>query len=219
MPILRMLKIQSIAFYLTLFALGTIACSVSAQPVKASRSLSNPAIWMDRYDGPSVKTDLGYGIILNKASSLRKEWFVLRDDSAPALLEGENGITIAFGTAELGGSNRYEYRLAHKLNSKEPLAAIELRVHVFDVFGKLIRTLSATSLVDVVDADFGTSVWRVPTENEAAAAFASVAYVAATRTASGRVYEIDRVAVLELLRRISRRITETDLDPKRGDSP
>jgi len=43
----------------------------------------------------------------------------------------------------------------------------------------------------------------------------SSSYVARVRTASGRVYEIDRVAVLEQIRKVARKITEADLEPKR----
>jgi len=93
--------------------------------------------------------------------------------------------------------------------------AVEIRVHVIDVFGKLIRKLSSSQILDFADQKYFDGKWRLWSENEASEAFASVAYVAQVRTAAGRVYEIDRAAVLEQVRKVSKRITEADLEPKK----
>ena len=44
-----------------------------------------------------------------------------------------------------------------------------------------------------------------------------MAYVASVRTAAGRVYEINRPALLEQLLKVSRRITEADIEPPKRD--
>ena len=46
-------------------------------------------------------------------------------------------------------------------------------------------------------------------------AFASVVYTAQVRTASGRVYEIDKAALLDQVSKVTMRISESDLEPKK----
>jgi hypothetical protein len=62
---------------------------------------------MDRYSGLSVRTDLGYGISINKESSLKREWFVVRDENAPAALLGEVGINVIYKSGEKYSSGQY----------------------------------------------------------------------------------------------------------------
>jgi hypothetical protein len=202
-----------------LVAVVGIAGAANAQQPKAPALSGRSVISMERYPGGGVATDLGYGITLNKTSSLKREWFVVRDDNAPATIEGPVGIGVRYKSGERYSSGQYQYQATYTVRAKEPLAAIELRVHVFDVFGKLIKTLSATELVDFSDTRAFEAAWRIWSENEASEAFASVAYLAQVRTAAGRVYEADRSAVFDQVRRVGRRITEADLEPKREAPP
>lgn len=204
---------KSPAIILSLIA-STFLTGVIAQPASPSTSSPRSTVSMSRYDGPSVRTDLGFGIVLNRSSSLRREWFVLNDENAPASIQGKTGVSVSYNSGGRGSSGRYEYQLSYDLKSTEPLSAIKIRAHVFDVFGTLIRTLVATNIIDVSGTNSNSDVWRIWSENEASEAFASVVYISAVRTSSGRVYEIDRGAVLEQLRSVSRRISDADLDPK-----
>ena len=151
--------------------------------------------------------------------SLKREWFVVRDENSPVSIEGSTGIQVAYKSGERYSSGQYQYNVMYQLKAKEPIAAFEIRVHVLDVFGRLLKTLSASELVDFSDSRSFDGTWRIWSENEASEAFASVAYVAQVRTASGRVYEADRAAVFDQVRKVARRITEADLEPKREAPP
>jgi hypothetical protein len=200
-----------------ILAIGLLAATtvVSAQQSKALPSGKGATISIERYEGGSVITDLGYNISLNKNSSLKREWFVVRDENSPASIEGLAGVRVAYKSGERYSSGQYQYGVTYQLKAKEPIVAFEIRVHVLDVFGRLLKTLSSTELVDFSDSRSFDGNWRIWSENEASEAFASVAYVAQVRTASGRVYEADRAAVFDQIRKVARRITEADLEPKR----
>lgn len=206
---------QFLIFLFACFGLLSLAFGQQAKQPSPSKSA---AVVMDRYSGLSVKTDLGYGISINNESSLKREWFVVRDESAPAALLGEVGINVIYKSGEKYSSGQYQYEVIYQVKPQEPIAAIELRVHVLDVFGKLLKTLSATQLDDFSEPKSFTGNWRIWSENEATEAFASVAYIAQARTVSGRVYEADSKAIFDQVRKVAKRITEADLEPKR-ESP
>ncbi len=168
---------------------------------------------MDRSEGTSIVTNLGYNVTLNKGSTLRREWFVIRDDAAPVQIEGAAGVNVIYKSERSSG--QYQYQIPYQLKAKEPVTAVEIRVHVLDVFGRLLKTLSATEVIDFSETRGFEGNWRIWSENEASEAFASVAYVAQARTASGRVYEADRTAIFDQVRKVAKRISEADLEPKK----
>jgi len=187
-------------------------------PPKAASESTRPQLVIERTEGPEVKTTLGYGIVLNKGSSLKREWFVVRDPDAPVQIDGLTGIRVRYNSGERYSSGNFEYNATYSIIPKEPVSAVEVRFVVFDVFGRLVRTLSSTEVEDAAAKKEFKAGWRVWSENEASEAFASVAYVAQVRTSAGRVYEANSAAVLEQVRKVSKRITEADLEPKR-DAP
>lgn len=196
-------------------ALIVMASAASAQQPKAVAPSAVPMIAMDRYEGSHVATDLGY----KTYSSLRRDWFVVRDDGAPAAIDGPTGIQVVHGTDERYPFLPFQYRMSYQLNTREPITAVEIRVHVIDVFGRLLKTLSVTELMDFSESRTFDASWRVWSEQEASDAFASIAYVARARTATGRVYEADRAAILEQVRRVARHIDPIDLEPMREPLP
>lgn len=193
---------------------ASFANAQTSKPAAASRA----SITMERFEGTRVTVELGYGIAVNKSSTLKREWFVVRDESAPAAIEGQAGVYVTYKSGDRSSLGQYQYQVPYQIKAKEPIAAFEIRVHVLDVFGRLLKTLSATEVGDFSESKTFDATWRIWSENEAAEAFASVAYVAQVRTASGRVYEADRSAVFDQVRKVAKRITETDLEPKR-DQP
>lgn len=176
------------------------------------------AITVDRSEGPDVTVSLGYGIVLNKESTLRREWFVVRDAQAPAFIEGPAGIRVVFKDGDRGSRGEFQYTSSYRLAAREPVTAFEVRAVVIDVFGRTVKTLSSTEVVPVTGGRDFRSAWRIFSENEASEAFASVMYVAQVRTAAGRVYVADRAAIFDQVRKVASRLTEADLEPKR-DSP
>ncbi|WP_310389282.1 hypothetical protein [Roseateles sp.] len=150
---------------------------------------------------------------MNNGSTLRREWFVIRDDASPVQIVGSAGVNVIYKSERSSG--QYQYRIPYQLKSKESVTAVEVRMHVLDVFGRLLKTLSSTEVTDFSDIKGFEGIWRIWSENEASGAFASVAYVAQVRTASGRVYEADRTAVFEQVRKVAKRISEADLEPEK----
>lgn len=195
--------------------IAAMACTAAAAQGQPSKS---PVLAMDRFEGSSVKTELGFGIVLNKNSTLKREWFVIRDPASPVQFDGATGVTVVYKD---GGraSGSYQYQASYTVMPSQPVVAYELRYVVLDVFGRLLKSLSATEVEDRSNPVNGTAQWRIWSENEASEVFASVAYVANVRTSSGTVYEANRAAIFEQVRKVSRRISEADLEPKREGPP
>lgn len=163
------------------------------------------SIIIERYDGNSVVTKLDAKHSINPDSTLNREWFSLRDVDAPLLLDGQASLDVRYRSGE------YEYVLDYSLVAREPITAYEIRVHVFDPFGNLIRSLTTTELIDVKTSLGLRGFWKVLSESEASQAYASLSYVSQVRTATGKVYEIDRNSVVEFAAKVGRRLKASDL--------
>jgi hypothetical protein len=203
-----------------IFILLAIASNITFAQQPRSTQTSPPGnLSIERFEGTAVTVDLGYGIVLNKNSNLRREWFIIRDTQGPAGIEGVAGVKVIFKAEDRGIGGKYNYSMFYRITPKEPIVAFELRAIVIDVFGRLIKTLSTTELVNFAETRGFESSWRIWSENEASEAFASVVYIAQVRTASGQVYVTNRTAVFDQVRRIATRLTEADLEPKRDPLP
>ncbi|WP_144289950.1 hypothetical protein [Ideonella sp. A 288] len=189
-----------------------LSAIVSSSIAQTAKPLQN-ALTVSRFEGTSVVTDLGEDVKLNRASTLKREWFVLNDPSAPLKIKGDAGVLIQYRSGGASRSGQFQYMASTEVIPSEPISAYELRMHVFDVFGRHVKTLSTVDIGDTQQTKVDNSVWRILSENEASEAFSSLIYVAQVRTAAGRVYSVDRSAVFEHLRRISSRITEAELEP------
>lgn len=104
-----------------------------------------------RGDGGPVQTNLGFGIVLNKSSSLHRVWVTVHDPERMkvALDDGYGGATGVRTIYESGDSRyargQYQYEaLASISPGSESISAFEVRYIVFDIWGDRIRTLSAT---------------------------------------------------------------------------
>lgn len=99
-----------------------------------------------------MKTFLGSGVFLNSRSTLKREWFQIRDEDSPVQFplpsEYPIGASVIY---ESEGKGQFQYIVRYQLIPKEPVTAVEVRVHVIDVFGKLIRTLSSSEITDFDD--------------------------------------------------------------------
>ena len=209
---------------IVMLAVALTACkqpsSTTTSPSAASAAASSagpasaPRLTITRFDGGSVVTELGYGIKLNKGSSLNREWFVITDSAAPAKVDGRAGVVVRYARESGTYSGHYQYAVDHTLTLSEPLTAVELRVHLFDIFGRSMEALRSVEVVDMSGTVAMKPSWRARSENEASETLTSVVYVAQARTAAGKLYSIDRQAVLEQLKAISARISDADLDPK-----
>ncbi|MCY3930488.1 MAG: hypothetical protein OXH70_02095 [Acidobacteria bacterium] len=195
---------------LLLSAAALVAC---APPVESQTT--------SRTDGGSIQTKLGFGIVLNKSSSLRRVWVTVHDPERMRVeLDGDESGNTGVRTIYKPGDSRYargEYQYAVTASIRpvtEPISAVEVRYIVFDVWGNRIKTLSATEIVDLGPG--GKQIfewnWRLFSENEASEYYASLGYVAQVRTASGVVLRANTDYILDRAREFSSEITETDLN-------
>ena len=187
---------------------GAILLAVSSNTIAAQS--------VTKESGGSIKTELAYGIVLNKESSLTREWITVHDSSLPADISGTVGVKTIYESGERYSSGSYKYSAEYTITTKEALSAVEVRFLTFDIWGDHSRNLSAT---DIIDMDAGGTKkfdgkWNVYSENEVSEYYASIAYIAQVRTKSGRVIKADPKVVLEQARKFSKKFVEGDLEPK-----
>jgi hypothetical protein len=175
--------------------------------------LKDPNI--QRISGGTIQTQLGFGITLNKNSSIQREWIVISDPSIPLDFIGVTGVTTRFEQETEYSSSRYIFFADYTLVSREALVAFEVRFLTFDIWGRHERTLSGTEIIDLaVNATHRCeSKWDLYSEHEASEYYASIAYVAQVRTAKGRVMYANNNRVLEVAREFSEKFSESDLEP------
>jgi hypothetical protein len=94
----------------------------------------------------SIRTVLGMGIVLNKESSLEREWTTLNVAGMPARLIGPASVITAYKPRSYSGE--YQYSVAFDVEALEPLSALEVRFLTFDVWGDKGRSLSMTMVED-----------------------------------------------------------------------
>lgn len=169
-----------------------------------------------RESGGSIKTDLGYGFVINKESSLQREWITIHNDSIPLDFVGTVGVKTIYDPGGRYSSGTYKYKADYSVKSKQDLMAVEVRFLIFDIWGNHIRNLSATEIMDLKSE--GTrnfnSKWDVYSENEVLEYYASIAYIAQVRTKSGRVINADINIVVQEAQRFSAKFKASDLEPE-----
>ncbi len=164
-------------------------------------------------DGGSVRTNLGFGIILNEESTLSRDWVVIHDARLPVDFEGTPGATTRY-------DNNYEYNVQATLVASQPVTAVNARFIAFDVFGERVTTLGATEVVDLAPGEPSRFdwQWRVG-ENDASRYFASIAFIARVRTADGQVHHADYNTIVCVAELFALAATVADLDPGGGSIP
>lgn len=157
-------------------------------------------------------TNLGYGIQVNKGSSLQRRWFVINDPSCPLRLSGA-GINTVYESSSGGG---YEYRSAGLANAGEMITAFEVRFLLFDIWGEHIRTLTDTEVSDLrgqislKDAASWTA-WHT----DVSEILTVVSFVARVRRPDGTVWEYDASSLLQQVEKTKVTLTEKELIPER----
>lgn len=167
---------------------------------------------ISRIQSGTMKTDLGYGIAMNKESTLAREAITIHDPHLPLAIDENVPVTVSFNS----GRSVFNYGASYSITPTEPLSAIEVRFIIFDVFGDRLRVLSGTDVVDMpagVAKPFNNS-WNVLSENEASEFYASIAFIARVRTQSGRVVNADIAPVLAEASKFSKKFTAADVEPK-----
>ena len=173
-----------------------------------------PAFSVSRADGGPTRTELGYGVVLNKNSSMRRQALTVHDSRLPVQITGDAIVQTVYGDRE------YNYKTSFVVTASEPLTAIEVRFILFDVFGARMKVLSSTDVVDIAAAVpvTLTATWRA-WENEASEYMASLAFVARARTQSGQVINADLIPILAEANKFAKKLTVADLEPKTDTKP
>lgn len=191
-------------FLVVLLALLLVGQQAYSQAPFETRSL----------DGGPITTDLGYNIIINKGSTLRREWIVVNDPACPLAL-GDVGIVTEYGGRD------YRYRATGSAVAKEPLKALEVRFLLLDVWGAHMKTLSGIEVADLAtQATFdlaGNFSWRA-WENDVTELHTSVAFVAHVRTGDGRVWAANLDAISRELGKFRGKLGKDVLTPEKEKS-
>ena len=174
-----------------------------------------------RQTGGSMVVPLSSTIKLNDGSSLQRERIGLRHAGFPAAVVGAPAITCTYESGDRYSRSGYKYKGAIEVLTSEPLAAIEVRVLLFDVFGEHEETLTATAVRDIPQGSttFSDWGWNEYSENDCSAQHASLTYVARVRTKDGRVLSADPKPVIAEARRFSKNLTEAALEPSPAPPP
>lgn len=167
-----------------------------------------------RGSGGSIQTNLGSGIVLNKQSSLQREWIVVDDPRLPVSIRGVTGARTIYKPGKRYSSGSYMYAADLDLGVTDDVSAFEIRFVTFDIWGERRRVLSLASIKDLAPGRHKEDAeWRVHSEHETSQYYASIAYVARVRTKSGKVLRANPQAVLAEARKFSEKFSESDLDP------
>jgi hypothetical protein len=133
----------------------------------------------------------------------------------PVGLCGCTGVVTAYEPETDYSTGEYYYSASYAVKALEAIRAVEVRFLLFNVWGRHVSTLTAT---EIADLNAGAtkhiqSKWHLYDENEASEHYASIAYLATARTASGRVVEADNHLVIEEAKKFSSKFTDSDLEP------
>jgi hypothetical protein len=197
-----------------IYATATILALTTPFEAEAQTPAKKPEVVATKAPGGSIQTKLSEDIVINKQSTVTREWIALHDPSVPADLVGTPGVTTVY--KDRGRSGEYQYEANVSVQAKAGLAAVEVRFLVFDVWGQHVRSLVSD---EVADIPAGTTKdvspeWRVLSENEVSRHYASIAYISRVRTQDGRVFEADTASVVREAQKFSKKFTVADLEPK-----
>lgn len=203
--------------------LRTVALSLLFSVVVAGQS--NPMLPEMEVSGGecgAMRMDLGFGIVVNRHSTLDRRCYVIREN-LPLEFLGTPRLEAVYEQGSRSTRGEFQYRTSAALISltSERITAFEARFLVFDVFGRWVKTLSATEIADMGGAETFSRTWRwtIYSENEAMQHFASIAFVSKVRTADGKVHRFDSKAVAQAIRELGHEIAEDDLEPTPESGP
>lgn len=159
-------------------------------------------------DGGSVAVRTANGV-LNQGSSLKRTWYVIDDQKAPA------GLDHAGVFPRLDEKEKMQYIMpVGTVSPKQAISAVEVRYVLFDVWRQHLRTLSVTQLADSsTHVDFRGSAMWVTLESEVSQLVTVVSFVARVRTAEGGVWTFDASRMVRQLQDLGLNVVPADLVP------
>lgn len=167
-----------------------------------------------RMSGGPVKIARGLGAVSNR-SSLELEWIMVTDSTLGIVFDGPVGAKGIFDAPW------YRYAADMKMRALAPVAAFEVRILTFDIWGQHTETLSFTQLEDMTAGQSKSfdRVWGIYGESRLRSHLTSIAYIASVRLADGRTIKADPSPVLRAAQAIQGSITLQDLEPKAEPVP
>jgi len=122
------------------------------------------------------------------------------------------GVATTYVRDNVRGEYHHYSRFA--VEASESVSAFEIRFLLFDLWGNHPKDLSMTRVEDLEGRKDIIAKWNEYSENEISEYYASIAFVARVRTRTGRVFEANMLPVLEESRKISRKFSPENLEPK-----
>ncbi len=188
-------------------------CSGQTQQRSTNKQPEATGLVVQEMAGGSMVTNLGYGIQVNKGSTLQRRWFIINDANSPIQLSS-TGVQTKYESRQYSGD--YKYEPSGTAAASHALSAYEIRFLLFDVWGEHMQTLSLTKVSDV-NGSFGLSdagSWRA-WESDVRELETVVSFVAHAKTVDGRIWTYDPNKLLRELERVKVKLTEKELNPER----
>ena len=160
--------------------------------------------------------------MVNRESTLNREWVAVHDDTMPADLIGTPGVTTFYRRGKPSyPRGEYRYKAHYSIEVKEPIVAIKVRFITFDIWDGKTGALETTKIRDFAPGSYSfTAEWKLysenDSENEAAEHYASVSYISAVRTARGEIHHADAAAITDVASRYTSDLTSDLLDEDRN---
>lgn len=153
--------------------------------------------------------------MLNKESSLEREFITVIDKTLPARLTGCFGISTVYEPETEYDVGQYLYKSKFVVEAFDDVRAFETRFLIFNVWGRHVHTLSSAEIADVAAGSTRKckGTWNLDCETDASEHYASIAFLATIRTASGQVIETDIEPILAEAKKFSSRFSKGDLEP------
>lgn len=165
--------------------------------------------------GGSIQTVLSPQIVLNDRSTLQREFVTIIDRTLPLYLGASTGITTQFEREDNYSHGSYKYNVDYFVVAKESVHAYEIRFLAFDVWGKHVCTLATTVIEDIAakQSKHENASWALHSEQQAAAHYASIAFVSTVRTATGKVVEGNYDLLMEEAKKFNDKFSPENMEP------
>ncbi|MGI8600221.1 MAG: hypothetical protein ACR2KB_13285 [Chitinophagaceae bacterium] len=169
--------------------LFTISCFISL--------ISFSQIQVEKKDGGSVITNLGYNIKVNEGSSLNRQYIILNDANSPIQIY-ETGVKTSYA------DRSYSFIPVGNLIAKEPVTAIEINYVLYNVFGEHIKTLAGKEIKDISSSmDLSKIGTWYASENQISEYLICVAFVANVRKQNGTIWKYNYKSIKEQLNKLT----------------
>ena len=159
-------------------------------------------------DAGSVAIKLDSTNIVNKDSSLHLRWLPINDASCPVQL-GDFGLRIRYR-----GSRGFLFGIAGQAAATQDIAAAEIVMVLYDLWGRYIRTLSYLTISPARQgAELSLDGTEWVEDHDSERFMTTVSYVDHVRLANGKIWKANLPAVLAKVNTAELKLSEAQLAP------